>query len=447
MATTTYRLQCLSHVHVGTGTQFTRLDGVYGNGRWHLIDLDKVLAKEVDVGALADLMSDRNFTWSQFLRDRRIMPSDVTRYSLPCPQDPQEAPVREAIKDAYTLPYLPGTSVKGAIRTAVLWRLISESPEHQKRAAQYLTLCVRGRDLYHEFRQRRAFSQPDTQREIIGKLFRIDQREAREYQQTLFKTVKVRDDRLRDRRESKNLERRLRDLGDKSKWLAQPVESLVLGADPNHDLMRALQVGDSRTVETEQMNIGLLWTYTLRNNQLVEKREQEGDYKTFAECLTPGALLQLDVRLDDFLFSETADRLLRFRGARERAIRRLAETCNQYAKALIATEESFYREHGLNVISDFYRDLPSEIQQEEAFLLNIGWGGGWEMKTVGDLMRNALGNSSFNELRKRYRLGEDPQTHRVDPSSHFPHTRRVVYEGGAAAWPTGWVKVEPIAET
>jgi len=440
MATTTYRLKCLSPVHVGTGSQFTRLDGVYNDGRWYLIDLDRVLARGVDATELAQVMADRNFTWSSFLRERRIAPPDVAAYSLPCPQDPQETPVREAMKDVYRSPYLPGTSVKGAIRTAVLWRLISESNQHQGAAAQYLMLCVRAHDLHDEFQQRRAFSQPNTQREVIGQLLQVDQHAARDYQQTLYKAVRVREDRLDDPREWRNLERRLKDLGRRSEWLAQPIERSVLGADPNHDLMRAVQVGDTGVVQIEQMRVGLIWTYTLRNNKLVEKRERDGDYKTFVEWLAPGASLQLDVRIDDFLFGEIADRLLRFRGAKERAVRRLAETCNEYSQSIITNEESFYEEHGLDVIRDFYRDLRSETNQEGAFLLNIGWGGGWEMKTVGDLMRSALGNPGFNALRKRYHLGEHP-------NSLFPHSRNVAYDGGAPTWPTGWVKLEPIVET
>ena len=43
MATTIYTLTCLTPVHVGTGVQYSKFDGVYQDRHWHVTDLDKVL--------------------------------------------------------------------------------------------------------------------------------------------------------------------------------------------------------------------------------------------------------------------------------------------------------------------------------------------------------------------------------------------------------------------
>ncbi len=445
MATTTYTLTCLSPVHIGTGTQFSKFDGVYEDNRWHLMDLDKVLVRSVDSNELARAMSDRNFTWATWLHSRGISPSDVAAYALPCPQDPEETPIREAIKDVYGQPYLPGTSVKGAVRTAVLWQLMNGNAPHRTFASQYLALCLRSRDLFTEIQRRRAFDAPDTHRAVLAQTLSVSDDEARALRQTLYRVLNVREDRLGEQREWRNFQQRLERLGRNREWLGQPVERAVLGRDPNHDLMRAVQVSDTVPVGIEQLTVGLVWTYTLRGNRLVEKREQDGEYKTFVEWLKPDTTLRLDICVDDFLFTDTANRDLHFRGAKEQTVRQLAATCNDYARAVITAEKAFYTEHGLDSLCSFYADLETVMNSlpDRAFLLNIGWGSGWEAKTVGDLLRVSLSENDFKQLRQRYRLGEDPKTHQIDLNAPFPHTRRIAYDGGTPRWAMGWVKLIP----
>ena len=216
MTTTRYTLTCLSPVHVGTGNQLSKFDGAYQDRQWFVIDLDAVLARGVDADALARAMGERNFSWDIWLQQHGLAAADVAAYALPCPQDPDTVAVRDAIKTYLRQPYLPGTSVKGALRTAVLTRLLTDArnagtPEWRK--VQY----------------------------------------------------------------------QLEELRGNPRWLGQPVERAVLGRNPNHDLMRAVQVVDSQPVAVERLAVGLVWTYTLRGSRLVEKRESDGDYKNFVE--------------------------------------------------------------------------------------------------------------------------------------------------------------------
>ncbi|MEN3009709.1 MAG: RAMP superfamily CRISPR-associated protein, partial [Candidatus Bipolaricaulaceae bacterium] len=49
------------------------------------------------------------------------IPTELVRYALPGkPQGPKE--IRECVKDAQDRPYLPGSSLKGALRTVLLWQ-------------------------------------------------------------------------------------------------------------------------------------------------------------------------------------------------------------------------------------------------------------------------------------------------------------------------------------
>jgi CRISPR-associated protein Csm5 len=312
-------------------------------------------------------------------------------------------------------------------------------------AAQYLTLCLRARDLVEHLRQQRAFDKAQMHREILGQVFRVSDEEVRGLQQTLYRVLNVREDRLTEQREWRNFQQRLERLGRSREWLGQPAERAVLGRDPNHDLMRALQVSDTESVGLEHLAVGLAWTHTLRGKRLVEKREQDGEYKVFVEGLSSGTTLPLSLRIDDFLFSNTADRDLHFRGAKAQAVQEVAQTCNAHARSIIESEKAFYTKYSLDALSDFYSDLEMTLNglPKGAFLLNVGWGSGWEVKTVGDLLRTQLGPNGFKQLRQRYRLGENPKTHQLDLNGLFPHTRRIAYEGGAPMWPMGWVKLMP----
>src|SRR5262245_52210746 len=157
MATTTYTLTCLTPVHVGTGVQFSKFDGAYHDRQLHVIDLDKVLASGADANTLARAMNSRTFSWADWLAHQHMTPTAEALYILPCPQDPEDTPVREAMKSVYQQPYLPGTSVKGAIRTAVLYSLLNEQKTQQTFVEEYLTLCLRARDVYARIEADRAF--------------------------------------------------------------------------------------------------------------------------------------------------------------------------------------------------------------------------------------------------------------------------------------------------
>jgi CRISPR type III-A-associated RAMP protein Csm5 len=445
MATTTYTLTCLTPVHIGTGVQYSKFDGAYQDRHWHVMDLDKVLARGADANALARAMNSRTFNWSDWLGQQQMTPREGALYALPCPQDPADTPVREAMKTVYQQPYLPGTSIKGAIRTAVLSSLLNEQRAQQTFVEEYLTLCLRARDVYARIEADRAFDKANVQRDILAQTLGMPAEQARSYQQTLYRVFDIREERLGEPRTWRYFQRQLERLGRSREWLGQPVERAVLGPDPNHDLMRAVHVSDTAPIVLEQLAVGLVWTYTLRGNRLVEKREQDGDYKAFVEWLTPETTLRLALRLDDFLFTEAANRDLRFHSAQTRAVQQLAHTCNAYARTIITAEQEFYATHGLDILRDVYAELAATLSAlpDGAFLLNVGWGGGWEVKTIGDLLHKALGADGFRQLRQRYRLGVAPRTGQLTQNAPFPKTRRIAYEGGAPRWALGWVKMAP----
>ena len=222
------------------------------------------------------------------------------------------------------------------------------------------------------------------------------------------------------------------------------MERLVLGPDPNHDLLRAVKVRDSEAVPLKKLEVGLVWTYTIRNQRLVEKQDDDGDYRAFIEWLPQGAELAVEILVDDTLFGPAADIKLHFSPAQKQTIGQLAQTCNDYARSLIQAEKEHFARHEMSGLRDYYTALEKSLGEVPggAFLVNVGWGAGWEMKTIGSLLPDALGNN-WRRLRKRYGLGQKPGTRQIDWACAYPKTRRLAYDRGVACWPMGWALLVP----
>lgn len=438
--TTRYILTCLSPVHIGTGTNLTRFDGAYENGRWYVVDLDAVFARGVDGNELAQVMNAKDFAWASWLKGRGMRAEQVAAYSLPCPQDPRDVAVREGMKDIYNQPYVPGTTLKGAIRTAILWHLLHNDQKLRTFTERYLLLAIYSKDILHELRKKAHSDKnlekdPGIQQKAIHDALNLDSmQEAEEF---LYLLRQIRGRQNLDTRDFEQLGR------DKS-YLGRPIEQHVLGADPNHDLMRAVRVIDSQPIGLDAMEVGLVWTYTLRNGRMVEKHESDGEYKAFAEWLKPESRLHTRVELDDYLLGK-AGQELGFSPSGVQAVRNLARVCNDYALALVKKEREFASRYQLSAFQRFYTDLQNRMANlpQGAYVLRIGWGGGWDTKTVGDIVEEILPEEDFEELREKYGMGEKPGTKQIDWNAPFPKTRLVAYRNGVPFAPMGWVLLEP----
>ncbi len=114
-------VETLTPLHIGTGLKLVRdFDYVTHGGRTFRLQEDR----------LAEELFDRDpHLTKQLLRTppgQLVRPGDLrdgsplVRYVLP--GEPKGNEFREAIKDAHDRPYLPGSSLKGALRTVLAWR-------------------------------------------------------------------------------------------------------------------------------------------------------------------------------------------------------------------------------------------------------------------------------------------------------------------------------------
>ena len=198
-----YQLDIVTPVHIGSGETLNHIDGYYANGQWYYIDLESVLAHpSADLNALTSEMGRRDFRWEHHLRQRNIDPTEVSMYSLSCPQSPEEVEIREAIKGIHDQPFIPGSTLKGAIRTALLGEILSVSDK----------IYEKSRDHLNELIEKGSRGNP--------------------------------------RREQP----------------ARRIETFAFGRDPNRDLFRALQVSDTGLLKNDALEIGMAWTMTLNQN-------------------------------------------------------------------------------------------------------------------------------------------------------------------------------------
>lgn len=372
MKRSTWEIEVLTPLHIGSGGTLTSFDYVYDERAklLRVIDLDKLLAQpRVNPDDLARYYERRGFQIRQYLRDRGISPESVERYHLACARDPQNSSVRTFVKTAWGKPYLPGSSLKGALRTAVLWRILHEDREAFTKTLSYLERAIR-----------------------------------------------------------RSLPRSAQD----RQWTGLNVERLeeVLGPDPNRDLMRAIHIEDSAELPLEELYAIEVGSYMPNaQGQLV----RDGRLTNWVEALPSGTRLRISWRWDGFLFGEMA-RDLGFQ-PKQHLIDDdgVLETTRAFTEALLKSEISFYRQHGLGEVADRLHAFRSG----EGTLLCLGWGGGWSAKTV---TRDFADRIDLMALRRLYRLGRS-RSRRDYYDRIFPKSRRLCESSSGVLMPLGWVRL------
>ncbi len=384
-----YKLETITPVHIGSGETFNHMDGYYSNGRWYHIKLDKVLAHpSADINALTSEMAQRDFRWQRYLSQRNMNPSELSAYSLPCLQSPETGEVREAIKTIGNCPYIPGSTIKGAIRTAFLSELI-----------------VKDNKL---FQNNLAYLQSLTRQTVHGN----------------------------PRRETP----------------AKKIEHDAIGRDPNHDILRALQVSDTVPLASDAFEIGTAWTVTLdQDNKLVQKIDDGKEYKNYVQQIQAGQNLTFTLKIDELLLRELEKTRLHFSDLQEETLRNIVKVCRLEADALMQSEREFFEYYELPNIPEVYDKLIDENADppEGTFFLQIGWGTGYHANTVNAIFTDDKDapEELLLDLRNRFRLGESRSRRGHYDKREFPKTRRILYREQNPIEPLGWVKISPLEDS
>ncbi len=121
-------LKTTTPVHIGTGEKYGGAE-IYkadtGFVRTSVSDIARNLEGKIYEEFLSDL-EEPGFRLDEFLsRHPGVKPRE--RYLLKSPVNAISDEVRECIKTGFDIPYIPGSSLKGAIRTALIWQACKDS--------------------------------------------------------------------------------------------------------------------------------------------------------------------------------------------------------------------------------------------------------------------------------------------------------------------------------
>lgn len=351
-------ISLLTPLHIGSGAELRRdYDYVTHNNRTWVMNADAFLeAIYWRDGNLDERIIGRPA--SELLQPQDFRPdSDYFRYVLPgTPRAAGHGAVlREQYKNAQDLPYIPGSSLKGALRTALAWHGFQDGQMH------------------------------------------LDVAELR---------------------------------GSRS-WAGQTLEREIFGRNPNYDLLRALQVADSQPQPVDRLQIV--------NAQVVTQGDQFGS-PIELEAVRSDTTFQTTIVIDNALHSPLAEQQLKF-GEKWNWLTDLPAIVRAYTLERVQAEQAWFQPK-YPQIAGFYRQLGNALKgggvSGQSFLLHIGWGGGWQGKTIGKPLQQDT--NEWERLLNDKRLS--PARFQRRRGDIFPKSRRAVVAQNKAVAPLGWCLVE-----
>jgi CRISPR-associated protein Csm5 len=276
----------------------------------------------------------------------------IVRYALAGDLS-SSANVFEQIKDAYGRPYMPGSSLKGALRTILAWQHFPE-----------LGAAVGVDALIPERRNR-----PPEAKFAGGT-----------YEDALFVV-------------------------------------LGRGQAQQRDILRMLQVGDSTGAAADHLILAPIRVYGGAPPPASSKQGTGMDVLNVEAIDRDVTLqARLHIERYPFESGAAEQRGLDF-AQKQPWLHGLVAACQERSRARIESELAYYQDKKLTPLVTFYAGLRDELAALDAqsFLLQVGWGAGWGSTTLDDrLQADAQG---FAEIRQHYRLDRGKGRGRAFPAT------------------------------
>jgi len=383
---TEYEISVLSPVHIGNGNEYGFMDFVASGERISYINIDKVLDKLIIKGKNTSVLYEeiehygKNFKISMFLNKYEIDVNSVTNYYFQCKESPSH--IHEFIKNAFFIPLIPGSSIKGAIRTTLAWYLLK-----------------------------------DKKNEI----------------ETIIKKKLEYINNIQDNKERKKQKKQL---GNK---LGGEIENLIFYGNKNDaqfDLFKSMTVTDVSFESIDSLNIEKCKVLSTTKYSSLRPK-----HNIFLETLKiHEKSIKMEISLNTY-FLEKKYKELGFDKNKINSIKEFPNACNEFSKAIIEYELSFFEQYNLPELTSFYKNLYNIIPDtNNEFLLQIGYGVGWLSTTLGLLLKN--NEQLLMKLRKTFSMGRRKKyPHYLD---EFPKTRRIIANKNLK-YPMGWIKLRKIS--
>lgn len=373
-------VQTLCPVHIGSGDKLGKTDIILQDGSVYVIDENKLFSwilsqpdGERLALELADDICNPNRGIDKFIENRfNGKLSQIIAYKLPYQGSPKD--VLSFIKTTDRRPYIPGSTIKGVLRSGLLRGRMLGDLNLQEKAKEAINREINK-------------SKPKTNsNEIEANLF-------------------------------------VNDIMKPSKW-------------PNYDINRLLVVRDSDGLPINSLEIIPIKTLSIqRNGDLSPK-----NFDIYVEALGKNQLIQIPIIWQTNLLSKHAQ-TLGFQQKEELLIF-LSDYCRRVSHDLLLQEKKFYTEHFRKDMADWFEKRLTLLTKsdEDVFILPMGWGSGYDAKTITDL----LGGETFEKVVKTYnntqglgKPGRNKNAPWLGPDDS-PKSRKVV-ERDNGAEPIGWV--------
>ena len=341
------KLTVLSPIHIGTGERLAPpdMEFEFRDNKVVRLDIDGFLSDQ----SISIQDKERYFSANRF--DKTVLPlrSKIgARYTLsPGSGKRLGSEVREMIKLVGDKPYLPGSSVKGAIRTALAWNLFAYLTDDEKNLAL----------------------------------------------------------------ESAGSERR-------EKFKGTPLEKMLFAGgirgDAKADALKSLVVRDSVPIEGMQFFLYDLY----KNHSGRGDRDRRGPFGL--ESIPVGTEINIDVKMDGHFLTPNGDyKPSEYASGALLDPKTFAGAIRHFGNHVSKIEREFFGSLGHMQVAAFF---------ERDNLLPIGFGTGWNTKTIGTFLKP----QQIEQAKITFRRGHPP-----------PISRRVAIDkDNNPVLPLGWVQFE-----
>ncbi len=392
MARIALRVTVLTPTHIGSGEKLSNKAFTLTGGDVVVVDEQKLVKwVSTDRRRLDSFMTfaeDERKPLSDFLRQAGVTVDDFAAYRMRNGASSVPRDIQQFIKQPDHRPYLPGSSFRGALRSALL----------------------RGYFLAAEV------SEPALAGRVVDAVRSAVEREARGPGQEAEAPIFV------------------------------PAGGIARAKRPNYDVLRTVGFADTQSAEPSRLEVNEIRVLSAQTNGTLRFKDTPRGNQTmqiFAEMLQPGTVLRVPVTLNRALLRGVgAAGELKFK-SRSTLIWGFPEYAKKAADNLAQQEVEFYEKHQRSDLADKFRGWAKELASlpEGAFLMPIGWGTGFDAKTLTDRLGDDVFEHVVQNYRNARRLGKPGGTGKWLGRELSPKSRKVVYYADGKVEPIGWLRV------
>ena len=406
-----YTINVLSPIHIGTGKKITPFDFALTENQFAVIDLDRVIAGNP---ARADELNRRlaqdalRFALSDFVTAAELNNASLWKYAAVI-DAATKAVLKEELRKAKDMDvaeciktpadhqvYLPGSSLKGAFRTALAYATFKTNPQ------LFADLKDRLRDV--------DWRRPDA---AVNELIFYGARPDPKYD--LFKVLRLSD----------------------SAPLPANHQTLSIGKMKILSLTASAKK-PAKAAPAPQGPFAALQALKSSSSD----RSPMKQWWTLQEILQPGISFTGAAHLEQRLLEKRPANVLGWQPHQQDfSMKKLVQAANEFAKDICEWELNFFDKEvsGIDVkpVLTFYNDLQTRIRNaaENVCYLCIGEGAGWHKMTLGMLLERDP-QFDFAALRKHLHLAHD----RLD--FEYPKSRKLLMKSeNEIQGVCGWVEI------